>query len=121
MMNLKYKKERFKIGDKIKIIDRGQLYSTYEKMASYFKLKNWKDGRKIDATKMYKIIGIQLHGRYEFIEDDYEKIDEITGLNSSSLVLAIENIENGKQYLIGSRGVKKIYLNFHFDNEDFKI
>lgn len=119
-------REKFKIGDKVKIINRGSLYSSYEKMALYFKLKNWQSSGfastiEINYIKIYEVIGIQIHNHFQFIEDVYKKIENDYKNHQPSIVLAIEDIENGKQYLIGTRGVKKIYLDFHFNENDFLI
>ena len=86
-MNEEYK---FEIGDAVKIKNSGGFYSNYYKMAQYFLMRDWEEGRYPDMSETFKIVGIRKH---------YNKLERI--------VAGIEN-SVGEGYLFELRCLKLV-------------
>lgn len=91
----KYKTKKYKVGDKVKVINTGSLYTGYanwfeknncKELAKYFDLRQYPD-----TTKICKIIAIGNH--------DW---------NKNQIILAIRPLYSKKIYLIGQEGVEKV-------------
>lgn len=52
---------KFKIGDKVKVIDRGECYGHYDAMADQMGLKNWKVGNNLSDGDEGIIVAIEKH------------------------------------------------------------
>jgi predicted aspartyl protease len=82
-----------KIGDKVKVVNRGCIYTTYKTFAEKYNLKKWKYRRDFDDNvyeQTFEVKKIGLH-----LEDD-EK------------VLCVIVDENEQEYIIGIDGLEKI-------------
>ncbi len=49
---------KFKVGDRVKVINSGRTFSSYSKMAKELNLKNWKDGESLVDRTIGKIVNI---------------------------------------------------------------
>lgn len=80
---------RFKIGDKVKVIDRGECYPHYQLMAEKMGLWMWFVGNDLRNGDEGIITAIETH-------PDIDKI--VYGISSNS--------ENGREYIINERGLE---------------
>lgn len=97
---------KFKVGDKVKCINKGACYSTYrdwiKKYARKYK-NNWRYDRKItDTQSIYEVKAIHPHE------------------NSGKNIYLIQNTTNQEVYIIGKRGIKK-EVNNSFAKNDLKV
>lgn len=84
---------KFKVGDKVKVINPGSCYSTYigwiDRYAKKYK-KNWKHNRSITDTKsIYEVKVIHSH---DCFKDN---------------IYLIQNTTNQEVYIVGKRGIEK--------------
>jgi len=49
---------KFKKGNKVKVVNSGQVYSGFDEMAKKLKLKNWEDGKFVRSGIVGKIVNI---------------------------------------------------------------
>lgn len=89
------------IEDKVKIINMGALYRSYEKMAEILRTINWRKNEYPDKDKLYTVKGYSKH------EDN------------DNIVVLIED-DRGYQFLIGQSGLEIVFLPF-LDDDEFKI
>lgn len=89
------------IEDKVKIINMGSLYRSYEKMAEILRTINWRKNEYPDKDKLYTVKGYSKH------EDN------------DNIVVLIED-DRGYQFLIGQSGLEIVFLPF-LDDDEFKI
>jgi hypothetical protein len=75
----------FKEGDVVQVTDIGQTYNLYRSYAAELELDNW-------AAKWLPV------------EDDTYIV--IRDIGKTSCIIAIEDLDSGKQFLIGTSGVK---------------
>lgn len=79
-----------KIGDKVKVTNKGCIYTSYVNFAECYNLKNWKYGREFADDNVYEIKIIGLH------------------LENEEKVLCVIADENEQEYIIGIDGLEKI-------------
>lgn len=87
----------FKLGDSIKIINTGQLYSSYIDMA--------------------KLLGADIDGRWEkrgISEGDaiINETGHILNISENNNHILIQLFDSGDQWIINPHGLKKIDLNY---------
>ena len=82
--------EKFKVGDKVQIVDTGRTYTTYERM---FKKMGFRDTKKNEFFQQGLIATV-------FAVGDHETDSDIT-------LLGLE-AQNGTQCLMSSKGVVKV-------------
>ena len=82
--------EKFKVGDKVQIVDTGRTYTTYERM---FKKMGFRDTKKNEFFQQGLIATV-------FAVGDHETDSDIT-------LLGLES-QNGTQCLMSSKGVVKV-------------
>jgi len=67
--------EIFEIGDRVKIINIGGIYSTYQYMAEKFGINDWVYGRYPETPNLFTIKGISTYKKSNdiiaYIENDY--------------------------------------------------
>jgi hypothetical protein len=106
---------KFKIGDTVEVIDAGYVYSSYYDMVEYMKLKNWQSGLSIYNNTFpdsaFEIIALAIHGEpkkgREVVKPSYYNY----------WVAGIEDLKSGKQYVIGVKGLRKIFVPIDFISE----
>lgn len=80
---------KFKVGDTVKVTERGYTYSTYDEWADRNGLKNWKYPATTTANRdVVKVVAVALHSSHD-----------------STVLLGVE-YPNGRQAIIGARGVE---------------
>ena len=82
--------EKFKVGDKVQIVDTGRTYTTYERM---FKKMGFRDTKKNEFFQQGLIATV-------FAVSEHERESDIT-------LLGLE-AQNGTQCLMSSKGVVKV-------------
>lgn len=91
-----------KIGDFVKIVNSLQVFSIYEEMAEFFKMKNWKKKCKPDNEYIHEIINIDNDGKQD--------------------IAYIRNIETDDEYMVRPSALE-LYKegSFYFKKEEFEI
>lgn len=95
-----------KIGQWVKVVSTGALYSSYGLMAATMGLQNWKSGARPNGHQKYKVIKIRKHH-----------------VIHGSKVIGIESEDGKHQYLIGPEGLEVVSApcNFLLKDKDFEI
>ena len=83
-------KNKLKIGDKVKVIDTGNFYTTYHDMAEKMDLQHWVIGKTLPIGTFATVIAMEDHCTFED--------DTVIGIKTS----------NNDQFMIGSRGLELI-------------
>ena len=97
------KKNKFKIGDKVKVTNVGGVFSTYQEMAQIMDLKNWNEGNSPKNKSIALIVNVQQHPC--FIEKT------IYGIES----------EDGKDYIMSEYALQKVEDNIKSKNETYSV
>ena len=109
-----------KVGDKVKVKNTGNTYSTYAAMAKHMGLTRWVcgedffDRRLPSKLRTYRIINMAMHGSENFngkTPKHYKK----------TILCGIEDIDSGEQYIIGIKGLQEYPPIDEFTIEDFEI
>ncbi len=82
---------KFKLGQTVKILDSGFLYSTYYTLATHLQLDKWVAKAEPKENSNYKVIGISIHP-----------------LKGDVIVYAIES--NDGVFLVGEGGLEAVDL-----------
>ena len=91
---------KLKIGDKVKVIDTGNFYTTYHDMAEKMDLKHWVIGKTLPIGTFATVIAMEDHCTFED--------DTVIGIKTS----------NNDQFMIGSKGLKLIDESIDESEED---
>jgi len=92
-----------KVGDLVKVIDDGQIYSTYYEMAILFSIENLCSWSPADKKQVFEIKGIKEH------------------LLDNSLIAHIEEVKLGAEFMIGVEGLEVIEESFELEIGDFLV
>ena len=101
----------FDLGDHVKIIKNGWLYSSFSELANFLRLENWKQGSLKTSENAFIII-------------------QICCYRNSKFIVAIRNVKTSKEYLIAPQGLKlmdkeEIMKCYNFEEfikeEEFKV
>lgn len=87
-------KKEFKLGDKVKVIDRGECYHSYDTMADKMGLKNWRYGNELTNGDEGIIVAIEKHPRNS---------DTLCGVDV-----------NGREYIMSVDGLELVELPEHW-------
>jgi len=100
---------KFEIGDKVTVIDPGYIYSSYDKMAKEFGIKNWGEGIGVIKDKVYTVKGIKRHL-------------DMRGMRFGGDIIIIAHIEDneGVGYMMGIEGLETSDI-FELEEELFLI
>ena len=94
------KENKLKIGDKVKVIDTGNFYTTYHDMAEKMDLEHWVKGKTLPEGTFATVIAMEDHCTFED--------DTVIGIKTS----------NNDQFMIGSRGLELIDESIDESEED---
>lgn len=96
---------KFKFGDKVKIINVGGVFSTYDEMAKIMGLKNWDESNSPKKNSIAYVVTVREHPCFK------EKI--IYGITT----------ENGKDYIMSEYALEKVESgsDFDIDKENYSI
>ena len=94
---------KFEVGDTVEVIDSGQHYSSYAKMADAMKIPEgtW-NKYSITEGDIGKVIARKVHG------------------DKSDILYSVK-FDNNNINIIGEKGLKKIYCFLKFKSEDFEL
>ena len=94
-----------RVGDKVKIYNRDELYRNYSCMAKVFRMRDWRENEFPDTKIIYVVKGIKNHLDYK-----------------DRVLVHIEN-EVGNGYIMGVRGLKVLtpFDSFELSEELFLI
>jgi hypothetical protein len=98
---------KFKIGDKVKIINLNKVYPTYKEMVGIMDLKNWQPNKGVKNGSVATIINIEIHREDLHImlngirlEDETEYIISEDGLELLTDIKPLNIIKMNKQQTI---------------------
>ena len=78
----------FKIGDVVKVVDLGKIYSHYVPMSEKMNLKNWQCGISVKSGEIFKIVAIEKHF------ENYE------------IIFGIKSLDTKKELMINGSGLE---------------
>jgi hypothetical protein len=91
------KKNKFKIGDKVKVTNVGGVFSTYQEMAETMDLKNWNENERPKNNSIAFIVNVQQHPSF-----------------NETVIYGIES-EDGKDYIMSEYALQKVKSGSDFD------
>lgn len=99
------KENKFKFGDKVKIINVGGVFSTYDEMAKIMGLKNWDEGNSPKKNLIAYVVTVREHPCF--------KDKTIYGITT----------ENGKDYIMSEYALEKVESgsDLDIDKETYSI
>jgi hypothetical protein len=99
------KKNKFKIGDKVKVTNVGGVFSTYQEMAETMNLKNWNENERPKNNSIAFIVNVQKHPSF-----------------NETVIYGIES-EDGKDYIMSEYALQKVKSgsNFDIDKKSYSI
>jgi hypothetical protein len=99
------KKNKFKIGDKVKVTNVGGVFSTYQEMAETMDLKNWNENERPKNNSIAFIVNVQQHPSF-----------------NKTVIYGIES-EDGKDYIMSEYALQKVKSgsDFDIDKETYSI
>lgn len=87
-------KPKFKIGDLVKVVDTGRMYSQYDLAANRMKLKNWDNTAQPSRGGIAEVVGVIPHPAEHRENGRYGTIITILGIR----------LKNGREVVIGQDG-----------------
>ena len=81
---------KFKIGDKVKVIDPNWIYLSYDEMVGIMDLKNWQSYKSIKRGSVGTVINIKMHQS-----------------DTSNITIGIR-LEDETEYIMDEKGLKLV-------------
>ena len=94
---------KFNVGDKVKVINVGGVFSTYQEMAEIMDLRNWCENERPKNNSIAEIINVEKHPCF-----------------TEKTIYGIES-ENGKEYIMSEYALEKVEDNIKSKNETYSI
>jgi len=88
---------KFNVGDKVKVINVGGVFSTYQEMAEIMDLRNWCENERPKNNSIAEIINVEKHPCF-----------------TEKTIYGIES-EDGKDYIMSEYALEKVELGSDFD------
>jgi len=97
---------KINIGDLVYVVDKGSSYPNYENMAKKLNVTNWSKGKLPNTKELYIVKDGHIHFSFK-----------------NRYVFWIRSLSTGKDYLVGSNGLKVDTFNstVFFSEDEFKI
>lgn len=94
---------KFNVGDKVKVINVGGVFSTYQEMAEIMDLRNWCENERPKNNSIAEIINVEKHPCF-----------------TEKTIYGIES-EDGKDYIMSEYALEKVEDNIKSKNETYSI